>query len=279
MVRAFIEGGPAAVSLVLLHGPPHCGKSLLLDWAESLAPRQVFILDMERLGRGRSRGLVPRKPLVVGDGVERLAGRPGAQRTLCTMIDAVIDRGGRMLFALEGHPSRAGGLYDALRCRLNGGVLVPLEEPRPSDVRRQLKERARGLGIRLPADWEEELAQLPPAAALRALDVRLGRASESGPDDLAGALEKMKDTAARLFDVPRELLDSRTRRRSVVEARRAIMAAAFAGGIDERVIAEAFGLKTVRSVREARRWAAREQARDHRFGGVLHELGRVLPNR
>ena len=278
MVRAFIEGGPAAASLVVLHGPAHCGKSLLMDWAASLSPRRVFILDMERLKGGRSRGLVPRKPLVVGDGVERLVGRPGAQRTLCAMIDAVTDRGDRLLLAIEGHPGHAGTILPALRNRLTGGVLVPLEEPTPSDVREQLKDRARSLGVRLPEEWEQELAGLPPAAALRALDMRLGLAAETdGSHDLAGALERMKDTAARIFGISRDGFESTKRRRSIVEARRAIMAAAHAGGVAERAIAEAFGLKSVRSVREACRWAEREQERDPRFGAVLHELGRVLP--
>jgi chromosomal replication initiation ATPase DnaA len=277
IVRAFVHGGPAAVPRVVVHGPARCGKSVLADWAASQAPSRVFVLDLERIVRGGSRGLVPRKPLVIADGVERLAGRPGAQRTLCTIIDAIQDRGDRMLLTVEDHPNRNLELAAALRSRMTGSVLVPLEAPTTGDVRLQLRERARRRGTRLPREWEEELAGLPPAAALRALDMRMVEPSDAQPIDVADALELMKHCAARLFGVPREELDGGQRRRTVVEARRAIMAAARMRGVDEKTVARAFQ-RSVRTVRDACRWAAAEQERDGRFAALLHELGRVLPN-
>ena len=270
MVRAFVEGGPAAAALVLVYGPPHCGKSLLVDWAVAQSARRVFRVDLDRVRRGRSRGLVPRKPLLVADGIERLAGRAAAQRTLCSILDVVRDRGGRVLVTMEGHPAEVEGLFPALRNRLKGGVPVRLEQPTTGDMRLQLRDRARRHGIRLPLDWEDELSKLPPAAALRALDMRM----LPGADDPADGLLRMKDVAARLFGVDQELLG---RRRIVVEARRAVMASACAHGFDEMEIAKAFGLRSVRTVREACRWADQEQRRDRRFAALLHEVARVLP--
>ncbi|MHC4931369.1 MAG: hypothetical protein ACYTGV_04170 [Planctomycetota bacterium] len=272
VVRAFVEGGPAAAPLVVVYGPPHCGKGLLVQWAESLASRRVFRVDLERVRSGRSRGLIPRKPLVVAVGVERLAGRAAAQRTLCAILDAVQDRGDRLLISMAGHPAELAGIYPALRNRLKGGVLVRLEQPTPADMRRQLRERARKMGIRLPRAMEEELSALPPAEALRALEARL-----SGHDAPRPPLETMRDLAARLFGVERALLDGVCKRATVVAARRAVMTAAAEGGIPEEEIATSFGLKSSRAVREARRWALREEERDRRFAALLHELRRVLP--
>ena len=95
-----------------------------------------------------------------------------------------------------------------------------------------------------------------------------------GAGEHEDALERMKDVAAQLFGVDVGLVG---RRRIVVEARRAVMAAACGHGFDEMAIAESFGLKSVRTVREACRWAEYEQRRDRRFAALLHEVARVLP--
>lgn len=240
MVRAFASEGPALASLVVLHGPARSGKALLAEWACFLGGARVFRLDLERLRKGRSRGLLPRKPLVVGDGVEQLAGRDAAQRTLCTIVDGVRDRGGRLLLTLEGHPARRPDLRPALRSRLLGGVLVPVEAEDPARLRRG------------PAPRDEGRAAPP-------------------------VLDRMKDVAARLFGIERTLLDGSTKRRSVVEARRTVMAAARQGGVDGREIAEAFGLRSTRAVHEACHWAEREQQRDRRYAALFHEVARIRP--
>jgi len=227
MVRAFSTGERAGASLLLLHGPARSGKSLLAAWAQKLAGSRAFRLDLARVRAGRSRGLVPRKPLTVGEGIEALAGREKAQRTLCTIIDAVQDRGDRLLFTLEGHPSRA-DLSPALKSRLLGGLLVKVE------------------------------------------------AAEGAPAPATG-LDAMKDLAARLCGVERSLLDGSCRRRSVVEVRRAVMAAATRSGLPAEEIARAFGLRSSRPVAAACAWAAREEARDRRFASILDEVRRVGP--
>ncbi|MHC5053059.1 MAG: hypothetical protein ACYTGK_20945, partial [Planctomycetota bacterium] len=167
IVRAFAKNEePALAPLVVLHGPVHSGKAVLAEWACFLGGKRVFRLDLERLRKGRSRGLVPRKPLVVADGVEHLAGREVAQRTLCTIIDMVQDRGGRLLLTLEGHPGQRPDLRPALRSRLLGGMLVPVEAEDPA---------------RLPGRHRRG----PPTAAPAPVP----------------PLDRMKDEAARLFGV------------------------------------------------------------------------------
>lgn len=226
MVRAFATGENAAATLLLLHGPARSGKSLLAAWARKLAGSRAFALDLARVRAGKSRGLVPRKPLTVGEGIEALAGREKAQRTLCTIIDAVQDRGDRLLFTIEGHPSRA-GLSPALRSRLLGGLLIGVE-PAAGDA--------------------------PPAG-----------------------LDAMKDAAARICGVERSLLDGPCRRRSVVEVRRAVIAAASRAGFAAAEIARAFGLRSERPIAEACAWAARQEAKDSGFAGILDEVRRVGP--
>jgi len=126
MVRALVSGEFPA-PLLVVHGPPRSGKSVLVDWACALGAGGVFRLDLARVRRGHSRGLVPRKPLVVADGLEILGGRDRAQRTLCTIIDAVLGLGHRLLCAVEGHPAGSSAFLPPLRSRLLGGVLVPVE--------------------------------------------------------------------------------------------------------------------------------------------------------
>jgi hypothetical protein len=242
MVRAFATEEPALAPLVVLHGPMHSGKAILAEWACFLAGSRVFRLDLERLRKGRSRGLVPRKPLVVAAGVEQLAGRETAQRTLCTIIDIVQDRGGRLLLTVEGHPGERPDLRPALRSRLLGGVLAAVEAEDP----------ARLPGRRGPGP----------------------RARTSAPPSL---LDRMKDEAARLFGVERALLDGCTKRRRVVQARRTVMAAARQGGVPGKDIAAAFGLRSSRTLVEACLWAEREQKRDRRYAAVFHEVVRIRP--
>ena len=242
IVRAFATEESALAPLVVLHGPAHSGKAILAEWACFLAGPRVFRLDLERLRKGRSRGLVPRKQLVVSDGVELLAGRETAQRTLCTIIDTVQDRGGRLLLTVEGHPGERPDLRPALRSRMLGGLLVPVEAEHPARVPGR---RRRGPPDEIPA---------PPPL-----------------------LDRMKDEAARLFRVERALMDGSTKRRLAVQARRTVMAAACRGGVPGKDIAAAFGLRSTRAVLEACRWAEREQKRDRHYAAAFHEVARILP--
>jgi len=276
LVRSFVEGGPAATPLLVLHGPPRCGSDTLVHWAAALGGRRVFRLDLDRLRAGGSRELVPRKPLVVVESLERIAGRPGAQRTLCTLLDGVWARGGRVLATIEGHPGDREGLLPALRSRLQAGVPVPLPAPGPAEVRLELRDRARERGRRLPRGWEEELAALPVEAALKALDLRFSGAHDAGRAEVRGPLERMKDIAARLFEVEREMLDLPVKRRSVVEARRSVMAAGSRAGLAAEELARAFGIASPRVVREACRWAERQEKRSDRYARMIHEVGKAL---
>ncbi len=276
LVRSFVEGGPASTSLLLLHGPPRCGSDTLARWAAALGGRNVFRLDLERLRAGGSRELVPRKRLVVVEGLEQLAGRSGAQRTLCTLLDAVWALGGRVLGTVEGHPGDREGFLPALRSRLQAAVAVALPAPGPAEVRLELRDRARERGRRLPRGWEEELAALPVDAALRALDLRFDGAHDAGRAEVRGPLERMKDIAARLFEVERETLDQPVKRRSVVEARRSVMAAGARAGLPAVDLARTFGIASVRVVREACRWAERQEQRSERYARIIREVGRAL---
>jgi len=277
VVRTFAEGGLGASALVVLIGPPHSGKRTLADYACHLGGSRVFRVDPERLRGGSS--FVPRKPLVVVDGIDRIAKRPGAQRRLAMIIDAVRDRGDRMLVTMQEHPCRVEGMHQALSSRLQGGLVVPLPAPDRATKRLRLRTEARKLGRRLPGSVEDELVGLPPELGLATLRHRVGggplRTGELPPPPL----ERMKDAAARLFHVDRSLLDGPVKRRSVVEARRAIMAAAVREGLPLREITGSFKVSAARTVREACAWAQRKSERDDRFAAMVRELGRVAQAR
>ena len=275
--KAFVEGGPLCTPLVVIHGPPRSGKSALVEWACMLARRRVFRLDLARLRAGHSRGLVPRKPLVIADGVHALAGRSAGQRNLIRILDILRDRGDRALLTFEGHPRGIEGLTEALVNRCEGGVLIGLEEPGVAAKRLQLRDHARRKGRTLPRCWEDDLIRMPAHDAIAALDARLsGR--EPGSNGERDAIERMKDLASRLLEVDRAWLDGESRRRSAVEARRVVITAALRGGVDPVRVAAVFRLKSVRSVREARRRIELEEQRDPRFARLVDEVSRVLPS-
>lgn len=274
MVRLFVEGGIPRSSLLVLHGPVASGKSLLVETAIRLARGEAFLLDLGRLAAGRGRTLIPRKRIVVADSVELLAGKAGAQRALCGMLDAVADRGGRALLTIRGHPASAEGIVPALRNRLTGGLLLPVEPPTPAVRRSILRERARACGRRLDARTEERLAALTMEEGLDALAVWLREGVE--PPAVRGPLDILKDFAASAFHVERALLDQETKRRSVVEARRFVMSVAVRGGMEPGEVAGAFGMKSLRPVREACAWAEGRSARETSFHALLVQGGRVL---
>ena len=229
-VQGFLDGKFPHAHLMVVHGPSGCGKTALFEWAGRLGGSRVFRLDLERLRRGASRGLVPRKPIVIADGVEQLGGRGGAQRTLCTILDAVQTRAHHTLVTIEEHPAQRDDLVPALANRLLGGILVPLG---------------------------------PAAAPAR---------------EPAGPLpyDALKEASARLYGVDRAALEDGSKKRMVVAARRTAMVAAFRAGAPEREIAAAFRLKSTRAVRDACRWAEREEHRDETYSGVLADVARVL---
>lgn len=278
LVREFVEGGPASSALLVLYGPDGSGKSSLLEVAASLGGKRVFRLDLNRLGAGARGGWTPRKPVVLADGVECLAGRPAAQRALCSVLDGVRAKGHRFLLSICDHPRLLPNLEPALRSRLLGGVLAPLSPPGPVVVRQRLRERAHSRGRKLSAEMEGRWSRLPLQDALLHLDAHL--AGEPAPVAYSAnetLLHLLKDEAARAFDVERALLDESTKRRSVVEARRAVMAVAVRGGLDPAEIAPLMGLRSSRTVAEACRRVEARRLRDERFAGLLDVMRRVLP--
>ncbi len=238
-VRGFVAGNLKQSNLLVIYGPRGCGSSALLDWAAVLGgARRALRLDLDMVRAGRSRGFLPRKPLVIIDGVERLASRDVAQRTLCTILDEVATRGRQLLVAVEDHPGARSDLGPALANRLLGGILVPL--------------------------------QLPPAVHIGSPDA----ITVTGPQPFDALIQ----AAARLFEVDGALIAAGAKKRSVVAARRAAMTAACRAGCDEEEIARHFGLRSRRAVREAVRWIEREEKRDDTVPCVMAELGRVLPD-
>jgi len=273
MIRAFVAGELPSSPLLVLYGPQGSGKSLLLAYASRLARGLDFRLDVSRLLRGASRNLLPRKPILLADEGERLEGKAGAQRILCSILDAVTDRGGRSILSFRGHPAKL-DLSPALRARVLGGVLLPVDPPTADQVRARLRAVARERGRRLERAAEERLSRLPPEEAIRCLEAHLEGRIEAPEGDPVG---RIKDFAANAFRVPRERFDEETKRRSVVEARRFAMGVLCRCGFPAARIAKAFSLRSARTVREACAWLKAREERDAAFAGLVEEAARVVP--
>jgi hypothetical protein len=65
----------------------------------------------------------------------------------------------------------------------------------------------------------------------------------------------------------------------VVEARRAIMAAAVGEGVPVSAITRSFKVSAARTVREACSWAKQKSEKDDRFAALVRELSRVASGR
>jgi hypothetical protein len=198
LVRAFAEGGDGAAPLLVLYGPNASGKTLLCRLASSLGGRQVFRLDPARLRSGSS--FFPRKPLVVADGVEALAGKKGAQRALCVILDGLADRGGRALVTLRGHPRECAGLEPALRSRLLGGLLAPVQ-PVGGRVR--------------PAPTHAEMVSLLKDAAARAFQVERALLDAATKRRVVVEAKRAVITEAARAGVPKEAIAAAMGLRSV----------------------------------------------------------------
>ncbi len=180
--------------------------------------------------------------------------RRGASRRLTPRKKLVVADGVEALAGAEGSQRVLCRIMDEVRDRGGRFMLTLQGHPHAVGLTSALRNRLLG-GVAIELDLPR-----PPARS-------------------RATLARLLDVAAGAFRVDRAQLESSSRRRGVVEARRTVMSVAVRGGFPRESVASALGLKSERSVREGCRWVERQKERDPRFAALVHEVERVLPSK
>jgi len=238
---------------LVLCGPIGVGKSRLARgiveaWQSTHANEPAHMLpavDFARLvGRARRGSTVPQwrrqllaARLLVLEDVERLAGREAAQRELAQLVDELLDAGGLLVVTCKEQPAHCRPLAATLRSRLSSGLVVKVSPPDRSSRLDILRRSAAARSVTLTDSAAELLAaeirgsagdlvgallelettcknknRPISSAAVRRL---LNRRAESTQPSLSQIIT----ATARYFSLPAAVLQSPSRRLTVVAAR------------------------------------------------------------
>jgi chromosomal replication initiator protein len=247
---------------LVLHGPAGTGKShlceaLVAEWQRRLpdspvahlgssefAERFADAVDDDRIDAFRRQ--LREVDLFVLENVGKLTNKPTAQRELLYTLDALENRGARVVATFDAPPQRLDDFLPGLVSRLTAGVVVALVPPSVSS-RRMILERLvtlRGVAIEpkavelLAGDLEKTvpelrgiLTTLSTLAAQELAEGVRGRSDASidaafvrryldqRSDAAAPALKAIAEQSARRYGLTVADLKSGSRRRTVVAAR------------------------------------------------------------
>jgi chromosomal replication initiator protein len=247
---------------LVLHGPAGTGKShlceaLVAEWQRRLpdspvahlgssefAERFADAVDDDRIDAFRRQ--LREVDLFVLENVGKLTNKPTAQRELLYTLDALENRGARVVATFDAPPQRLDDFLPGLVSRLTAGVVVALVPPSVAS-RRMILERLvtlRGVAIEpkavelLAGDLEKTvpelrgiLTTLSTLAAQELAEGVRGRSDASidaafvrryldqRSDAAAPALKAIAEQSARRYGLTVADLKSGSRRRTVVAAR------------------------------------------------------------
>ncbi len=181
-----------ACQSVLMFGPAGVGKSHLLrgcvDRLRASQPNTNIRLqngadfshefshahEVESLSDLRQQ--LRRLDCLALDDVHLLADKPYAQRELLYLLDTLNDRHANVLLTSRLSPNEL-PFSSALKSRLNGGLTVPIQVPGHATRSAFIRQFADELGIELPDDVVNRLAEVTPASipVLRGLLLQLNQ--------------------------------------------------------------------------------------------------------
>jgi len=231
---------------LVLVGPSGNGKSQLAraivrHWRRTLADAEVAYFSAADFSRdlqaaraddrvARWRDDLGRVRLLVVEDLERFRRGAAALVELRQAADAVIDRGGVAVFTADREPALLAPLDAPLRDRLAAGLTVRLLAPGFAARQAILRLAAQERGIALSATQLDELTRnevhdvaslLDNLAAER--DAHTPVQTGHVPGAPATTLKQIMAVAARYFAVTQAALVGPSRRKSLVEARNAVV--------------------------------------------------------
>ena len=250
-------GEVAPISPVVVFGTPGVGKSHLLHATANCAIERgeaVVFMTGEEFANGYQdairatafagfRDRVRCATLFILDDLQYLAGKKGTLEQLQQTIDAVRNRGGRVLVASELHP-RSLGLPESLASRLAEGLVVGLGEILAGERRAFVELTARVLRASMPPWCVDRIAALPSGSArvlkgavhtavnldrcgsldIARLDAELTRIVVTSTAPSKRSAAEIIEAVARCYETTPEELCGRSRKGSLPEARTVVIA-------------------------------------------------------
>ncbi len=295
---------------LVLCGPTGVGKSHLLcgltqRWrAEHPEAKAVLIsgadfarsyanaVDTDTLADHRER--LTQAAWLAVDGLEELRKKPAAQHELARILDAALAAGAQVVVASREPLSPGGALAPGLASRLAGGLVVPVAPPGLAARQALLEKTAAAISIAIDAEAVSLLASKLKGTApeLRNAVLQLHQqACESAADDrpinvamvrrfLAERTEAQRPTlnkiaaqVARRYRLKTAELQSKTRRREVVQARGvAMLLARQLTGASYKTLGRHFGGRDHSTAMHACRRLAEQLRTDAALKRTLEEL-------
>ena len=147
---------------IFLISPGPWGKTHLLD---ALARRLAEDPDRRFLKMSAADFQAPpesgrrRNLSLILDDVHLLAGRPEAQQGLAQFLDDLPGEFSGLVCASPGPPQKLAGLREALRSRLSGGLVLPIEPPEYEILMELAARRTREIGLELTPETLSSLVR------------------------------------------------------------------------------------------------------------------------
>lgn len=306
-VERFVLAPAAGWNPLFIYGPAGCGKTELARLAlrrlrAAGEARDPLVLSGPALMRDVSRaartGALPalqaewsRRDLLVLDEAHRLRGQRRSQAEAASLIDGLLQRGGRVLVLSRHAPQQIWDADPRLLSWFLGGMVVAVAEPDAADRRAVLAAVARvaerpvadgvveALAARCPGHLADAVRVLQraahEAAAEGAATLDLGRLDRrlAGPTPAEASMDAIVAAISGSSGVDPARIRSPEKSRPVVAARHLCAYLATRSlGLSARQVCRALGLASPSLVAYARRTVEARREADPDYDRSVHEL-------
>ena len=305
-VERFVLSPDRDFNPLYIHGPAGSGKTELGRHAlrcltADEAVHDPLVVSGESLARDLHRALRAgelralhrdwqQRDMVLLDEVHRLRGQRRAQAETVTLIQGVLERGGRVLMMSRHAPRDIHGLDERLASHLASAMIVSLAEPGTADRRTVLEAACGGLAVAVDAGVPELIAARAPgnltdavallgqlaaeaAATGGVLDMaRARRRIDRGSPGSAG-IDALLDSVCQATGVDVGRIRSPEKAREVASARHLVVYLATRSlGLSARQVCRHLGLRSPSVAAYARRQVERRRHLDAGFDALVHRL-------
>lgn len=168
VARSIVDGGAAASSLVLFHGPHGAGKTHLVNAIGHEARRKaagrrvkymmssIFIDEFQsalqkKRDMGQFKAQMRDVDLLILDDVQLFLGKPATEAELFTTLQIVLSQGGQVVLTADHGPEGLDGFETRLRSQLSAATAILIDAPDFELRRKILESKVRLYAVTLPS--------------------------------------------------------------------------------------------------------------------------------